>query len=155
MCTEFFCNNNNNDDDEDNDNNTCNNNNKTNLTFSHPSGAYAPLSCGLVEDLVTKGYEACKEYLGILTPHHDAKCDAVSARTGAKSSTTTSAASGVPLGSVPGQGATVLVLFLGGVTFAEIAALRFLGKVRGVKFVVASTAVINGDSLIESIADAV
>jgi len=119
------------------------------------SGAYAPLSCGLVEDLVTKGYEACKEYLGILTPHHDAKCDAVSARTGAKSSTTTSAASGVPLGSVPGQGATVLVLFLGGVTFAEIAALRFLGKVRGVKFVVASTAVINGDSLIESIADAV
>lgn len=113
------------------------------------SGAYAPLSCGIIEDLITRGYEACKEYLGILTPYHSCKRGAVSAR----QSTTTSGVNASSL-ALP-NGSTVLAFFLGGVTFAEIAALRFLGKVRGVKFIVAATAIINGDTLIESIADAI
>ena len=45
----------------------------------------------------------------------------------------------------------VLVVFLGGVTFAEIAALRFLSSRSDIDFVVAATELISGDGLIESI----
>ena len=106
-----------------------------------------PLSCGIIEDLLFRGYDFCKEYLGTLTPHLSARRGSVSARLATTSPTSTTSHA------VP-SGATVLVFFLGGVTFAEIAALRFLGKVKGVKFIIATTAVINGDSLIESIAEA-
>ena len=118
-------------------------------SFPLNSGAYSPLSCSLIEDVVTRGYDACKETLDILTPHHSAKLSAVSARNkGAAPKTSSSSGA-----SIPSNGASVLVFFLGGVTFAEIAALRFLGKVRGIRFIVATTGVINGDTLIESIAE--
>lgn len=46
-------------------------------------------------------------------------------------------------------------MFIGGVTFAEIAAIRFLSKQPDVNadFVIASTKLINGNSLIESLID--
>lgn len=49
----------------------------------------------------------------------------------------------------------MLVVFIGGVTFAEIAALRFLGARPEVNctFVIATTKLINGTSLLESILD--
>ena len=114
--------------------------------FLSRSGAYVPLSCAIIEDLLFRGYDACKEYLGSLTSHLSTRRGGVSARPSVTTYSTTPS-------SFP-SGASVLVFFLGGVTFAEIAALRFLGKVKGVKFIIATTAVINGDSLIESIADA-
>lgn len=117
--------------------------NPTSMSYIY-SGAYSPLSCSVVEELVTRGYDLCKETLDMLTPDHSATTGAVSARVGGGSSTSSS---------LPSNGASVLVYFLGGVTFAEIAALRFLGKVRGLRFIVATTAIINGDTLIESIAN--
>lgn len=51
-----------------------------------------------------------------------------------------------------GNRRVVLVVFIGGVTFAEINALRFLSNQPGTKceFVVLTTKVINGTSLLES-----
>ncbi|EGC32721.1 hypothetical protein DICPUDRAFT_37919 [Dictyostelium purpureum] len=43
-----------------------------------------------------------------------------------------------------------LVFFVGGVTFSEISALRFLGKQTNRKFLILTTKLINGDSLIQS-----
>lgn len=46
---------------------------------------------------------------------------------------------------------SILIYFIGGVTFAEITALRFLAKQRNVKIAVAATSIINGNKLIESL----
>jgi hypothetical protein len=44
----------------------------------------------------------------------------------------------------------VLVYFVGGVTFSEIAAVRFLNKVfKDKKFIVATTQIINGDACVQ------
>lgn len=45
----------------------------------------------------------------------------------------------------------ILVYFIGGVTFAEVTALRFLARQRNIKIAVATTAIINGNKLIESL----
>ena len=47
------------------------------------------------------------------------------------------------------QPIVILVLFLGGVTFAEVSALRFLAKKKQFKVVIATTNVINGNQLIK------
>ncbi|KAH7959197.1 hypothetical protein HPB49_009166 [Dermacentor silvarum] len=49
------------------------------------------------------------------------------------------------------QAKIVMVYFLGGVTFAEIAALRLLAKLKGYHILVATTATINGNSLLENV----
>ena len=48
---------------------------------------------------------------------------------------------------------TVLVVFIGGVTYAEISALRFLGNQGGLNcnFVVVTTKLVNGHTLIASL----
>lgn len=46
---------------------------------------------------------------------------------------------------------SILVYFIGGVTFAEVTALRFLAKQRNVKIAIATTSIINGNKLIESL----
>lgn len=45
----------------------------------------------------------------------------------------------------------VLVYFIGGVTFAEISALRFLAKQKGLQIMIAATSVINGSSFMSQI----
>ncbi|KAF7791610.1 hypothetical protein EIP86_002627 [Pleurotus ostreatoroseus] len=51
------------------------------------------------------------------------------------------------------QGSTTVVFFLGGCTYTEIAALRWVGRQnKGRKFLVATTGIISGGSLMESIA---
>ena len=54
----------------------------------------------------------------------------------------------------PGDKKVVLVFFVGGVTMAEIAALRFLSQQEEstVEYIVASTSVITGHSFVESLA---
>uniref|UniRef100_A0A668AX03 VPS33B late endosome and lysosome associated n=1 Tax=Myripristis murdjan TaxID=586833 RepID=A0A668AX03_9TELE len=47
----------------------------------------------------------------------------------------------------------ILVMFLGGCTFSEISALRFLGRERGYKFIVLTTAITNSARLIEAMLD--
>ena len=49
----------------------------------------------------------------------------------------------------------VLVYFIGGVTYSEIAALRFLGKQRGLKILIATTAIINGRRMLQSFCEKV
>lgn len=46
---------------------------------------------------------------------------------------------------------SILVYFIGGVTFAEITSLRFLAKQRNVKIAIATTSVMNGNKLIDSL----
>lgn len=57
----------------------------------------------------------------------------------------------------PGSGRrpVTLVFFAGGCTFAEITSLRFLGEMIGQDFVIATTKLINGDTLMESIMEKV
>lgn len=44
----------------------------------------------------------------------------------------------------------VLVYFIGGITYGEIAALRFLNKIfKDKKFIVATTQIINGDNCVQ------
>jgi len=51
------------------------------------------------------------------------------------------------------QPTTTVVFFLGGCTYTEIAALRWVGRQnRGRKFLIATTSIISGASLVESIA---
>jgi hypothetical protein len=49
----------------------------------------------------------------------------------------------------------VLVMFIGGVTFAEVAALRFLSRRpdTNAEFVIATTKLISGNTLIQSLID--
>ncbi|KAJ7654170.1 Sec1-like protein [Mycena rosella] len=48
---------------------------------------------------------------------------------------------------------TTVIFFLGGCTYTEIAALRWVGRQnRGRKFLIATTGIVNGNSIIESIA---
>jgi hypothetical protein len=45
----------------------------------------------------------------------------------------------------------VLVFFVGGVTYAEISALRFLAKQKGIQILIATTSVINGTTFLRQI----
>jgi hypothetical protein len=49
----------------------------------------------------------------------------------------------------------ILVFFLGGCTFTEISALRFLSQKEGINadFIIATTKIINGKTFIESLSD--
>ena len=44
-----------------------------------------------------------------------------------------------------------LVYFIGGVTYAEVAAFQLLEKLTGVRIIIASTSVVNGSTLIGSV----
>ncbi|KAM6312727.1 vacuolar protein sorting-associated protein 33B-like [Podargus strigoides] len=48
----------------------------------------------------------------------------------------------------------ILAVFLGGCTFSEIAALRFLGKERGCKFIFLTTAITNSARMMEAMIEA-
>lgn len=50
----------------------------------------------------------------------------------------------------PGERA-LLLYFIGGVTYAEVSALRFVAKQRKVKIAIATTSIINGNKLIDSL----
>ena len=51
------------------------------------------------------------------------------------------------------QSTTTVVFFLGGCTYTEIAALRWVGRQnKGRKFLVATTGIVSGKSLVESVA---
>lgn len=95
-------------------------------------GAYRPLSCSVVEHLVrTKSWkgldDVVKNWPGQPFTHVD------------KGIYTT------------GKHKTVLVYFIGGVTFSEFNALQNLGKRTGTTYVVATTNIINPVTLVESI----
>ncbi|XP_077942047.1 vacuolar protein sorting-associated protein 33B isoform X2 [Gasterosteus aculeatus] len=100
------------------------------------SGAYVPLSCKLVEQVLERdGWTGMDEVTRLLNGHEFA----VTGSSGADARTQGDARR------------VVLVMFLGGCTFSEISALRFLGREKGYKFIVVTTAITNSSRLIESL----
>uniref|UniRef100_A0A131Y2P4 Putative vacuolar sorting protein vps33/slp1 sec1 family n=1 Tax=Ixodes ricinus TaxID=34613 RepID=A0A131Y2P4_IXORI len=98
------------------------------------SGAYVPIACRLVEQIMQRegihGYE-----------------DALKLLPGPTSTFTLPQSRGASR-EPPGL---VLVYFLGGVTFAEVSALRLLARLKGYQVLVAATATVNGNTLLESV----
>nr|XP_011447876.2 vacuolar protein sorting-associated protein 33B isoform X4 [Crassostrea gigas]XP_034325604.1 vacuolar protein sorting-associated protein 33B isoform X3 [Crassostrea gigas] len=113
------------------------------------SGAYTPLSCKLVEQVLTRGgftgMEEITKYLpgGVHSENHVKASKDHS--TPVKDKSGKSARQDRPVSKV------VLVYFLGGCTYSEITALRFLGKLKGYIFVIATTAIINSSTMLESV----
>ncbi|POI33808.1 hypothetical protein CIB84_002444 [Bambusicola thoracicus] len=79
------------------------------------SGAYTPLSCKIIEQVLERrGWQGLEEAVRLLNGNEFAMAD------------------GAPEEGAGGDAQRVVVaVFLGGCTFSEIAALRFLGKERG------------------------
>ncbi|XP_042475287.1 vacuolar protein-sorting-associated protein 33 homolog isoform X2 [Macadamia integrifolia] len=110
---------------------------------------YAPLSIRLVQHAVRSGWRPIEEILKLLPGPH------LESRRGGYSS---SAIDAIPstLGNVDkvahGQRSLVLVVFIGGVTFAEISALRFLSSQEGMAYdlIIGTTKMVNGRSLVET-----
>ncbi|XP_059151428.1 vacuolar protein sorting-associated protein 33B-like [Physella acuta] len=101
------------------------------------SGAYTPLPCKIVEQILTRdtliGLEDVGRMCGGL--HSDIK---VKHRSLGK---------GAPAVTNPAM-KVILVYFLGGCTFSEICALRFIAKSLGVRIIVATTAIVTANSLL-------
>ncbi|KAH1037962.1 hypothetical protein J1N35_039705 [Gossypium stocksii] len=111
---------------------------------------YAPLSIRLVQHAVRSGWRAMEEILKLLPgPHTETK------RLGFASSPSFATLQGASNGLdkiADGRRSLVLVVFVGGVTFAEIAALRFLSAQEGMAYdlIIGTTKMVNGHSLVET-----
>ncbi|XP_071777233.1 vacuolar protein sorting-associated protein 33B [Centroberyx gerrardi] len=102
------------------------------------SGAYVPLSCKLIEQVLERdGWTGLEEVTRLLNGHEFAVTGSNGADLRAKSDAQR----------------VILVMFLGGCTFSEISALRFLGRERGYKFIVVTTAITNSARLLEALLD--
>ncbi|KAI3972435.1 hypothetical protein MKW92_029479 [Papaver armeniacum] len=111
---------------------------------------YAPLSIRLVQHAIRSGWSPIEKILKLLPgPHFEIK-------RGRYSSTP-------PIDTLPSAPANidkvaderrsiVLVVFVGGVTFAEISALRYLSAQEGIAydFIVGTTKIVNGHTIIET-----
>ncbi|GJQ85374.1 car [Trypoxylus dichotomus] len=111
----------------------------TDISYVHC--IYAPLSIRLVEHLTKNGgWKQLQDYLGLLPgPTLDE----------------TPPISQDNIYNNNDSPKVVLVFFIGGCTFAEISALRFLSKQEdsNVEFVIATTKLINGNTFLESLMD--
>ncbi|OIT26365.1 PREDICTED: vacuolar protein-sorting-associated protein 33 homolog [Nicotiana attenuata] len=118
--------------------------------ISYVFSGYAPLSIRLVQHAIRSGWRPIEEILKLLPgPHSDIK------RGGFSSSPSLDTLNGSLHGSdkvVDGRRSLVLVVFIGGVTSAEISALRFLSGQEGMAYdiIVATTNIINGSTLTET-----
>ncbi|KAK4578711.1 hypothetical protein RGQ29_028699 [Quercus rubra] len=95
---------------------------------------YAPLSICLVQHAVRSGWRPIEEILKLLPgPHSETKRGRFSSI-------------------ADGRRSLVLVVFIGGITFAEISALRFLSVQEGMAYdlIVGTTKIVSGHSLAET-----
>ncbi|MCL7041089.1 hypothetical protein MKW94_008806 [Papaver nudicaule] len=117
--------------------------------ISYVFSGYAPLSIRLVQHAVRSGWRPIEEILKLLPgPHSEVK------RGGYSSSPSFDTLPGAAanLDKVAGgRRSLVLVVFVGGVTFAEISALRFLSAQEGMAYdlIVGTTKIVNGHTIIE------
>ncbi|XP_062405270.1 vacuolar protein sorting-associated protein 33B [Sardina pilchardus] len=103
------------------------------------SGAYVPLSCKLIEQVLERdGWTGLEEVTRMISGHEFA---VTAGSNGGEARVKTDAQR------------IILVMFLGGCTYSEIAALRFLGKERGLKFIVVTTAITNSGRMLEALLD--
>ncbi|MCD7447259.1 Vacuolar protein-sorting-associated protein 33 [Datura stramonium] len=118
--------------------------------ISYVFSGYAPLSIRLVQHAIRSGWRPIEEILKLLPgPHSDIK------RGGFSSSPSLDSLNGSLHSSdkvVDGRRTLVLVVFIGGVTSAEISALRFLSSQEGMAYdiIVATTQMVNGSTLTET-----
>ncbi|KAL2324835.1 hypothetical protein Fmac_023893 [Flemingia macrophylla] len=118
--------------------------------ISYVFSGYAPLSIRLVQHAIRSGWRPVEEILKLLPgPHLETK------RGGFSNSPSFDTLSRVStsIAKVPdGRRALVLVVFVGGVTFAEISALRFLSAQEGMAYdlIIATTKIVNGQTLVET-----
>ncbi|KAL4701111.1 hypothetical protein H8958_020610 [Nasalis larvatus] len=107
--------------------------------ISYVYSGYAPLSVRLAQLLSRPGWRSIEEVLRILPgPHFEERQPLPT---------------GLQKKRQPGENRVTLIFFLGGVTFAEIAALRFLSQLEdgGTEYVIATTKLMNGTSWIEAL----
>lgn len=112
---------------------------------------YAPLSIRLVQNVLKDGWRCIEEVIKLLPgPHFDRKQG---------NNSILEVPYDTPAGNesiaADGRRLLVLVVFIGGVTFAEISALRFLNSQEGMKYdlMVATTKLITGSSLLQTLVE--
>ncbi|XP_060927233.1 vacuolar protein sorting-associated protein 33A [Limanda limanda] len=109
--------------------------------ISYVYSGYAPLSIRLTQVLARPGWRSIEEVLKILPGPHFEERQQLPA--------------GLHKKRQQGENRTTLVFFLGGVTYAEIAALRFLSQMEdsGMEYIIATTKLLNGTTWIKSLMD--
>ncbi|KAF4792582.1 VPS33B, late endosome and lysosome associated [Turdus rufiventris] len=101
-------------------------------------GAYVPLSCKIIEQVLERrGWQGLEEVVRLLNGNEFCASDST-----------------VEDNPACEAQRVVLAVFLGGCTFSEIAALRFLGKERGCKFIFLTTAITNSARMMEAMIEA-
>ncbi|KAM4893112.1 vacuolar protein sorting-associated protein 33B isoform 2-T2 [Sylvia borin] len=101
-------------------------------------GAYVPLSCKIIEQVLERrGWQGLEEVVRLLNGNEFCVSD-----------------SAVEDNPACESQRVILAVFLGGCTFSEIAALRFLGKERGCKFIFLTTAITNSARMMEAMIEA-
>ncbi|XP_052800544.1 vacuolar protein sorting-associated protein 33A-like isoform X4 [Mya arenaria] len=115
--------------------------------ISYVYSGYAPLSVRLIKFLARPGWRSITEVLNMLPGPTFNEVQQIPVALRKRRSSVTSSHS-----SIADQKVT-LVFFLGGVTFAEIAALRFLAQQDdgGSDYIIATTKIITGSSLLHDI----
>ncbi|MPC62875.1 Vacuolar protein sorting-associated protein 33A [Portunus trituberculatus] len=119
----------------------------TDMAYVH--SGYAPLSSRLVEFLQVPGWRAITGVLQVLPGPTLTETQQLPSALRQRRGSGGSVQSGL-------EGGTALVFFIGGCTYSEIAALRFLSSrvdQGGPEYIIATTKIINGDTFLESIAE--
>ncbi|XP_039349006.1 vacuolar protein sorting-associated protein 33B isoform X2 [Mauremys reevesii] len=102
------------------------------------SGAYVPLSCKIIEQVLErKGWLGLEEVVRLLNGNEFAPTEPVMEENPAWEAQR-----------------VILAVFLGGCTFSEISALRFLGKEKGYKFIFLTTAITSSARLMDAMLEA-
>ncbi|XP_058789341.1 vacuolar protein sorting-associated protein 33A isoform X1 [Phymastichus coffea] len=117
--------------------------------ISYVHSIYAPLSVRLAEQLVQPGgWQGLNDILGLLPGPAISSVSQNSMPTGRRNSITSEDSTSEPP-------KLVLVFFIGGCTYAEISALRFLSQQEdsNVEFVVGTTRLINGNTFLFSLVE--
>ncbi|URE31657.1 Sec1 family, partial [Musa troglodytarum] len=118
--------------------------------ISYIFSGYAPLSIRLIQHAIRSGWRSIEEIMKLLPgPHVDLK----------KGATSYSSMDANPIFQsnldrvADGRRSLALVIFIGGVTYAEIAALRFLSSQEGMgyDFIVGTTKMVNGTTMLETL----
>ncbi|KAK2161895.1 hypothetical protein LSH36_108g07122 [Paralvinella palmiformis] len=115
--------------------------------ISYVFSGYAPLSVRLAQLLHRPGWRSITEALALLPGPTISEIQQIPVGLRKRRSSASS------VHSIGGEQKVTLVFFLGGVTYAEVAALRFLSQSEDspVEYVVATTKLINGETWIQSL----
>ncbi|NWV28241.1 VP33B protein, partial [Origma solitaria] len=125
-------------------------------------GAYVPLSCKIIEQVLERrGWQGLEEVVRLLNGNEFSVSGSARGELGSAGLAAGTSYSTLPYpdSAVEDSPAwesqrVVLAVFLGGCTFSEIAALRFLGKERGCKFIFLTTAITNSARMMEAMIEA-